>query len=87
MNELILAAMTLAWSASGQGTKPVECYFWTTETEVSAFACQPLLHPTDEIKLIVPANATTIYHTHPRGFPNLSEADKKSKIPIRVIHH
>jgi hypothetical protein len=76
-----------AWELSGQGTKPIECYFWVVNREPSIVACHKLEHPTDEIALIVPANATAIYHTHPKGFPQLSEADKKSKIPIRVIYH
>lgn len=78
-----------AWLLSGQGTKQMECYFWATKTEVSTVACAPLRHPTDEIAIILPANATDLYHTHPKAFPRLSEADlaaqRKSGIRIHVV--
>jgi hypothetical protein len=78
-----------AWLLAG-GTKPVECYFWATKTEVSTVACLPLKHPTDDLPIILPANATDLYHTHPNGFPQLSEADRasqrKSGVRIHVIN-
>lgn len=78
-----------AWLLSGNGTKPVECYFWSIRNQASTVACAPLKHPTDEIAIIVPAIATDVYHTHPKNFPELSEVDKaaqrKSKIRIHII--
>lgn len=79
-----------AWLLSGKGTKHVECYFWSTKTEVSTVACAALKNPTDEISVILPVDATDFYHTHPQHFPQLSDADKaaerKSRIRIHVIH-
>lgn len=80
-----------AWLLSGEGTKQIECYFWSTQEQVSTVACAPLKHPTDELSVILPVNATDLYHTHPKGFPQLSEADKaaqrKSGIRIHVVYH